>query len=213
MTPVHVPIVGRPSFFLPNLRGRFCLNLSTPCCDLRKGIHSLSPVVAAIPHRTEPNKSTTNREMATDNGEQQVRGVKPEAFEMISSASGEHAREEGYNEEVAMYKSTFEDARAMKRMGRSQELIRHYRVFSMVSFVGMATAAWELTLYQVSPALREGGLPALIYSNIWVFCAFVPVVLSLAEMSSMAPIAGAQYHWVSEFAPEKYQKFMSYLTG
>lgn len=29
----------------------------------------------------------------------------------------------------------------------------------------------------------------------------------------MAPIAGSQYHWVSEFGPEKYQKFMSYLTG
>lgn len=54
-------------------------------------------------------------------------------------------------------------------------------------------------------------------------------------MASMAPIAGAQYRksarhptlfsskrtasntlfidWVSEFAPDKYQKFLSYLTG
>ncbi|KAJ3491279.1 hypothetical protein NLG97_g5625 [Lecanicillium saksenae] len=139
---------------------------------------------------------------------------KHEATEITSTASGEHAREAGgYNEEVDPYNSTYEDTRAMRRMGRSQELIRHYRVFSMVSFVGMATAAWELTLYQVTPALRDGGLPSLIYSNIWIFSAFVPVVLSLAEMSSMAPIAGAQYHWVSEFAPEKYQKFLSYMTG
>jgi len=28
-----------------------------------------------------------------------------------------------------------------------------------------------------------------------------------------APIAGAQYHWVSEFAPESCQRFLSYLTG
>ena len=35
----------------------------------------------------------------------------------------------------------------------------------------------------------------------------------MAEMASMAPIAGAQYHWVSEFAPERYQKILSYLTG
>lgn len=153
--------------------------------------------------------------MASQGDVQEHYNGKNEVIEMASSAaSGEHAREEGgSHEESDVYKSTYNDAQAMKRMGRSQELIRHYRLFSMVSFVGMATAAWEMTLYQITPALRDGGLPALIYSNIWIFCAFVPVVLSLAEMSSMAPIAGAQYHWVSEFAPEKYQKFLSYLTG
>jgi hypothetical protein len=28
-----------------------------------------------------------------------------------------------------------------------------------------------------------------------------------------APTSGGQYHWVSEFAPKKYQKFLSYMTG
>jgi choline transport protein len=28
-----------------------------------------------------------------------------------------------------------------------------------------------------------------------------------------APTSGGQYHWVSEFAPPKYQKFLSYLVG
>jgi choline transport protein len=32
-------------------------------------------------------------------------------------------------------------------------------------------------------------------------------------MASMAPTSGGQYHWVSEFAPRKYQKFLSYLSG
>lgn len=31
--------------------------------------------------------------------------------------------------------------------------------------------------------------------------------------SSRAPTAGGQYHWVSEFAPPRYQKFLSYLVG
>lgn len=139
--------------------------------------------------------------------------AKGEVIELVAPSSGEHAREDAAADDHVVYKSTYNDAQDMKRMGRSQELIRHYRVFSMVSFIGMATACWEMTLYQITPALRDGGLPSLVYSNIWVFCAFVPVVVSLAEMASMAPIAGAQYHWVSEFAPEKYQKFLSYLTG
>lgn len=28
-----------------------------------------------------------------------------------------------------------------------------------------------------------------------------------------APTSGGQYHWVSEFAPREYQKFLSYITG
>ncbi|TVY83619.1 putative amino-acid permease [Lachnellula suecica] len=39
------------------------------------------------------------------------------------------------------------------------------------------------------------------------------IVASLAEMESMAPTSGGQYHWVSEFAPEKYQKICSYAAG
>lgn len=39
------------------------------------------------------------------------------------------------------------------------------------------------------------------------------VNVSLAEMASMAPTSGGQYHWVSEFAPPKYQRFLSYFTG
>ncbi|KAL4788296.1 amino acid/polyamine transporter I [Aspergillus varians] len=32
-------------------------------------------------------------------------------------------------------------------------------------------------------------------------------------MASMSPTAGGQYHWVSEFAPRRFQKFLSYITG
>ncbi|KAK3617276.1 hypothetical protein LTR56_025400 [Elasticomyces elasticus] len=39
------------------------------------------------------------------------------------------------------------------------------------------------------------------------------VVASLAEMASMAPTSGGQYHWVSEFAPPQYQKALSYASG
>jgi choline transport protein len=45
----------------------------------------------------------------------------------------------------------------------------------------------------------------------WV--GFMFINISLAEMGSMAPTVGGQYHWVSEFAPRKYQKLLSYLMG
>ncbi|KAH8586206.1 amino acid/polyamine transporter I [Bisporella sp. PMI_857] len=39
------------------------------------------------------------------------------------------------------------------------------------------------------------------------------VNVSLAEMASMAPTSGGQYHWVSEFAPPNLQQYLSHLTG
>ncbi|KAF2716652.1 amino acid transporter [Polychaeton citri CBS 116435] len=35
----------------------------------------------------------------------------------------------------------------------------------------------------------------------------------MAEMASIAPTAGGQYHWVSEFAPETFQKPLSFIVG
>lgn len=111
------------------------------------------------------------------------------------------------------HKSTPEDAGNMRRMGRTQELVRHFRAWSMVSFVAIATSAWELSMFGITPGLVDGGRTVLVWAFLWNFFGFIPVYLSMAEMASMAPIAGAQYHWVSEFAPESYQKILSYLTG
>lgn len=111
------------------------------------------------------------------------------------------------------HRSTRDDMANMRRMGRSQELVRHFHLWSMLSFVALATAAWELAIFGISPALVDGGHPSLLYSSLWCFLGFGPVYLSMSEMASMAPIAGAQYHWVSEFAPERAQKILSYFTG
>jgi choline transport protein len=53
----------------------------------------------------------------------------------------------------------------------------------------------------------------LFWGYIWSFVGFVFIVASLAEMASMAPTSGGQYHWVSEFAPRKYQRLLSYISG
>lgn len=110
-------------------------------------------------------------------------------------------------------KSTAADAADMRRMGRSQELVRNFRMFSVASFAAVATAAWECAMFQITPALLDGGRPGLLYSTIWAIVGFTPIYLSMAEMASMAPIAGAQYHWVSEFAPENMQRLLSYVSG
>lgn len=50
-----------------------------------------------------------------------------------------------------------------------------------------------------------------MYIISWIFQ--IPVIASIAEMSSMAPTSAGQYHWVSEFAPPSTQKYLSYISG
>ena len=61
--------------------------------------------------------------------------------------------------------------------------------------------------------LVDGGPAGLIWSYVWTFFGFSFVIASLAEMASMAPTAGGQYHWVSEFSPPSLQKPLSYFAG
>lgn len=61
--------------------------------------------------------------------------------------------------------------------------------------------------------LVDGGPAGLIWSFIWTWFGFSTVMLSLAEMASMAPTAGGQYHWVSEFSPPSVQKPFSFFIG
>ena len=61
-------------------------------------------------------------------------------------------------------KSTNGDAADMRRMGKDQELIRHFRQLSITSFLSLANPAWELGLFILSPALQNGGRPMLVWS-------------------------------------------------
>ncbi|KAK5104774.1 hypothetical protein LTS08_002666 [Lithohypha guttulata] len=87
---------------------------------------------------------------------------------------------------------TSRDAEHMRRLGRKQELRPH----CVVAF-----------------GLFNGGTAGLIYTYLIVVFLFFLTNVSMAEMASMAPTAGGQYHWISEFAPRRAQKVLSYFIG
>jgi choline transport protein len=101
----------------------------------------------------------------------------------------------------------------MVRSGKQQVLVRHFRPMATFSFVAMATSVWEFGIFSMNQGLIDGGRAGLIWSTVVHAVGFVPIVLSMAEMSSIAPTAGSQYHWVSEFCHPRYQKVLSYYTG
>ena len=61
--------------------------------------------------------------------------------------------------------------------------------------------------------LTNGGTGGAIFVFLGTAVGMGFVIASMAEMASMAPTSGGQYHWVSEFAPREHQRFLSYVVG
>ncbi|KAK4546375.1 hypothetical protein LTR36_002052 [Oleoguttula mirabilis] len=122
----------------------------------------------------------------------------------------EDVRDNGViNEKVG----TGSDAKDMHRMGKTQELRRNFSFFPIFGFAAVLMVTWEAVLSAASYALPNGGRPALIWTFVFSMFGFGAAILSMAEMASMAPTSGGQYHWVSEFAPKTSQKILSYIIG
>ncbi|KAJ4369571.1 hypothetical protein N0V83_005333 [Neocucurbitaria cava] len=110
-------------------------------------------------------------------------------------------------------RGTTADVASMWRMGKTQELLRNFRFVSIFGFSMILMASWETMLGTAGIGLIDGGTAGMIWMYLIVWIGFICVNTSMAEMGSMAPTSGGQYHWVSEFAPPEYQKFLSYVIG
>ncbi|KAM5443436.1 hypothetical protein MferCBS31731_001757 [Microsporum ferrugineum] len=96
------------------------------------------------------------------------------------------------------------DQKDMSRLGKPQQ------------FNNFLQAEYGLNIFMNSTstlALVNGGKAGMVYMYIATFIGFFCSVVSMAEIASISPTSGGQYHWVSEFASPKYQKFLSYITG
>ncbi|KAK3389586.1 putative GABA permease [Podospora didyma] len=105
------------------------------------------------------------------------------------------------------------DKKDMFRMGKKQQLRRNFHFFSIFGFIMVLMQTWEAQVNVIIFGLVNGGTGGLIWMYLGTFFGFTCVVVSMAEMASMAPTTGGQYHWVSEFAPASSQRFLSYLVG
>ncbi|OCK76744.1 putative GABA permease [Lepidopterella palustris CBS 459.81] len=124
-----------------------------------------------------------------------------------------HDEEDSYemNAHVAKkWQGTVQDRQDMTTLGRVQELRRNFRFISLLGFGCTLISTWEIIVTTLGIALTNGGTAGLVWGYIAIVIGFTLVYMSVAEMASMAPTSGGQYHWVSEFAPRSCQR---YLTG
>lgn len=129
-----------------------------------------------------------------------------------SRTEGEHPGLTSVDYDAAL-KNTEHDVHDMTRLGKKQEFKRNFNFISTLGFISIYMATWEFVLVSLSAGFTNGGYGGLFWTFIVTVICYSTIVASLAELESMAPTSGGQYHWVSEFAPENYQRFLSYAVG
>lgn len=62
-------------------------------------------------------------------------------------------------------------------------------------------------------ALLNGGPAAFLFNFILAVCGALAQAISMGELASLLPLAGAQYYWTYHFSPPKYKMFLTWITG
>ena len=75
----------------------------------------------------------------------------------------------------------------MLRLGKMQVFDRTFGFWPTFGFTNIYIATWEYLLVSVYAGLVNGGFGGLVYEYIGTTICYTAVVLSLAEMASMAP--------------------------
>jgi hypothetical protein len=109
------------------------------------------------------------------------------------------------NESIA-----YEDQAVVENQGRLR------RLFSFVQLLAFALtfmSSWEVVAMNMGATFYNGGSQALTWGCFLVVIGSLSQALSMAELGSILPIAGAQYHWTDMLAPERSRRVITWFQG
>ncbi|KAE8370714.1 putative amino acid permease [Aspergillus caelatus] len=101
----------------------------------------------------------------------------------------------------------------LARVGKKAVLTRNFSILSILAFSCTIIATWEGLLDTFLLPMANGGPAGAVYGYIFAWIGTGSCFVVLAELSSMAPTSGGQYHWCAMLAPPSCMKFYSYITG
>ncbi|KAI1372106.1 amino acid transporter [Hypoxylon crocopeplum] len=105
------------------------------------------------------------------------------------------------------------DDATLKRLGKRPLLNRSFGFMSSLGLSCSVLLSWEGILVTSVPTFLANGSGGVIWAFLIGWVGVTSVYASVAELASMAPTAGGQYHWVAMMAPESCANFLSYLTA
>ncbi|KAE8311552.1 amino acid permease [Aspergillus transmontanensis] len=96
----------------------------------------------------------------------------------------------------------------------NQAQIKRLFNFTQMFFFSLTfMSSWETQALNLTAVLTNGGPEALAWGIVIVVFGALAQCASLAEMASMQPIAGAQYHWTHCLAPDSQKRFITWMQG
>ncbi|ETN46173.1 uncharacterized protein HMPREF1541_00357 [Cyphellophora europaea CBS 101466] len=104
----------------------------------------------------------------------------------------------------------YEDQAVVDNQGRLR------RLFSFVQLLAFALtfmSSWEVVAMNMGATFYNGGSRALVWGCFLVVIGSLSQALSMAELGSILPIAGAQYHWTDMLAPESSRRVITWFQG
>ncbi|KXJ96816.1 amino acid permease [Microdochium bolleyi] len=114
------------------------------------------------------------------------------------------------HEETTMSVADREAASYVEKQTRTRRLFSMPQIFC---FSLMYMATWTGLGMNMFFALLNGGPAAFLFNFILAVCGAMAQALSMGELASLLPLAGAQYYWTFHFAPPKYKMLLTWLSG
>ncbi|KAI2636960.1 putative amino acid permease [Hypomontagnella submonticulosa] len=105
------------------------------------------------------------------------------------------------------------DARTVAILSKRHQISKNFGFTSMLSFSTTVLVSWEAFAVTFQGGLINGGPSTLVYGLIFSFFGSLATAASLAEMASISPTSGGQYHWVALLAPSRYAILFSWFAG
>ncbi|KXH50652.1 hypothetical protein CSIM01_01501 [Colletotrichum simmondsii] len=101
----------------------------------------------------------------------------------------------------------------LSRLGLQSPAKRDIGPLAIVGLGWNICNSWSAIAATLVISISSGGPVTLLYGIVLIFVLGGACALSMAEIASVYPTAGGQYHWTSILAPRRYSRGLSYCCG
>ncbi|KAK3322786.1 amino acid/polyamine transporter I [Apodospora peruviana] len=106
-----------------------------------------------------------------------------------------------------------DDEARLAALGQKQAMGRHFNVWSLIFLATCTSVTWEAVTSTMAQSLMAGGSSSLVWGFFAAAIGALTIALALAELASMVPTAGGQYHYVAALAPPAHRRWLSWVAA